>query len=561
MKLKKLLALVMVMALAVTTFAGCGTTTGQTTSDGTGSASTGAYPGTAEAGSITLNLGSEPPELNTLTETYSHCFTVTRHIIENLVMLDEKDQPIPGVAESWDISDDQLTYTFHLRDGMKWTNGEPVTANDFTYAWEQLITPATGSEYAYFAFVMKNAEKFYNGECGIEDVGFKAIDDLTLEVTLEHPTPYLLSMMAFGSLAPVNQKFYEEVGADKYMTEAEYFCTNGAFKLTDWVHDSNIVLEKNPDFYRADEVSLDKIKFVMLNSTDTAMNSFRAGEVDLIGLTGDQVKQLEGEGYPVQSYTDGSEFHVLMNCKDKYLSNQNLRKAIDLAYSRGDYISAIVKDDSKPAACFTNPGVMSNGAPFADKVIEKLGELNVAESKPEEAKKYLDAALKELNCTVEDLNKHLSMNCGDSDLATQQAAFFQEQLRTNLGIEIEIKSMTTKAQSSERKNGNYVMDFQGWGPDYNDPMTFLNMWDSSSGINNSGWSSERYDELIELSTKEKDPQKREEYFIECEKILNEEVPLSCTYWRMRSYVTSDKIDSGYLRTTFQDMNFTYAKLK
>lgn len=561
MKLRKILALALALVISASSFAACAPAGGNEESGKPETENTAMYPGTSEEGAVTLNLGTEPPELNTLTATYSMAFTVLGNLYEGLMELDENDKPVPGAAESYEVSEDGLHYTFKLRDGLKWTNGEPVTAKDFTYAWEKLITPATGSEYAYFAFFMKNAEKFYNGECGIEDVGFKAVDDKTLEVELENPTAYALSLFSFGALLPVNQKFYEEVGGDKYMTEAEYFCTNGPFKMTSWTHESNIVLDKNTDYYRADDVDINKITYVMLNTADTAMNSFKAGEVDMIGLTGDQAKQMKEEGYPVQSYSDGSEFHILMNCNDKYLSNKNLRKAIDLAYSRTNYISAILKDESLPAESFTNPGVKCNDKPFADTVKEKLGVLNAPDANVEEAKKYLDTALKELNCTVEDLNKHLSMNCGDSDIATQQAAFFQEQLRTNLGLEIEIKSMTTKAQSQERVNRNYVMDFTGWGPDYNDPMTFLNMWVTGSGNNSVDWSNERYDELIDLASKEMDPVKREEYFIECEKILNEEVPISCTYWRIKSYVTSGKIDSGYIRSTFQDMNFAFAKLK
>ena len=249
MKRSKILALVLALALVCTTFAACGdnntsstaskpansgtsstaeSSTGENSAESTPASDNMAYPGTPGDNEITINFGAEE-KLNTLVETYSHCFALTKHYMVNLVQLDENDEVVPGVATEWTISDDGLVYNFKLREGMTWTNGEPVTAKDFTFAWEKLLTKDTGSNYAYFAYIFKNGEKFYNGECGIEDVGFKAVSDYELEVTLEGPTPYALFTFSFGSLAPVNQKFYEEVGADKYMTEAQYFNTNGAF--------------------------------------------------------------------------------------------------------------------------------------------------------------------------------------------------------------------------------------------------------------------------------------------------------------------------------------------
>ena len=232
---------------------------------------------------------------------------------------------------------------FKLREGMTWTNGEPVTAKDFTFAWEKLLTKDTGSNYAYFAYIFKNGEKFYNGECGIEDVGFKAVSDYELEVTLEGPTPYALFTFSFGSLAPVNQKFYEEVGADKYMTEAQYFNTNGAFKVESWTHDDSIVLVKNPDFYDADKVQLDKINCKMIIDSAAQLNAFQAGELDVCTLNADSREIMVNEDYPIQSYSDGAEFHMLFNTNNEVLANANIRKALSLAIDREAFIAAIAK--------------------------------------------------------------------------------------------------------------------------------------------------------------------------------------------------------------------------
>ena len=566
MKLRKILALVLALLMGLSLVACGGDTT--TTEESTGgdteaTTTTSMYPGTAAEGEITVDLGSEPEDLNTITETYSYCYTLTRHYMENLLMLDENDNPAPAVAKEMPtISEDGLTYTFYLREDMTWTNGEPVTAHDFIFGWSQLINPDIASSYAYFGYdLFKNGKAYYDGECTLDEVGFKALDDYTIEVTLENPTAYATYMFTFGNFAPVNEKFYNEVGAENYMTEAQYFCTNGAYTVSEWVHESKFVVEKNPNYYRADEVTLDKINFVMLTTSDAKFNSFKAGEVDYISLTGANAKSLREEGYTVYSVNDNAEFHINFNCEDEYLSNVNLRKAFDLAYGRQQFIDAILQNDSMPAVSFTAPGVNGyDGTSFAAAVEDKFGKLNAAEAQVDLAKQYLDTALTELGVTVEDISAHLTINCGDSDTAIAQAAFLQEQFRTNLGIEVSVKSMTTKAQAAERSAGNYDMDISGWGPDYNDPMTFLDLWVTNGGNNNTNWSNERYDELIALAQKETDMEKRQEYFLECEQILSENVPVSNLYWRVANYTVSEKLASGYVVSSWQDdFRFTVTK--
>jgi oligopeptide transport system substrate-binding protein len=579
MKLKKVLALILAVSITVCSFAGCsGATSSSSASGSTSTATTSAsstastsatstattnsaYPGTSEADAITVNLATEPPDLNTLTGTYTIAYDIIRHIDVGLTVLDQNDNPQPGIAESWDISSDNLTYTFHLRKDAKWTNGDSVTANDFIFAWSKLIDPATASEYAYFGYdLFKNGKNFYDGKCTIDDVGFKATDDYTLVVTLETVTPYALFLFAFGNMMPINEKFYNSVGADNYNKDADKFCTDGPFKMSEWTHDSNIVLEKNDAYYDASKVSLKKITFAMLNDSTTALNSFKAGECDMVTLNGDQITQMTAEGYPMTDFNDGACFYVLYNCKDEYMSNVNLRRAINLAYSREDYVNAILKDRSSPAKCFCPAVNGYDGTSFSDAVIAELGELYPSKADATKAKEYLDKALSELGITLDQLNAHMSMNCGDSDTAKQQAEFFQEQLRTNLGIELQINSMTTKSQSESRQNRNYVIDFTGWGPDYNDPNSDLSLWVSNGTQNSADFSNADYDKYYKDAQTQTDAKARQEDFIQCEKIIADQLPVSVTYWRQRTYITSGKMASGFWRTTFQDMNFIYTKL-
>ena len=581
MKLKKVLALVLSAALVVSAFAGCG---GKSSSSTTSTESIAASESSAEstgsedstpaasgdatatftpktvdaAKTISLNASMEPTGLNTLTSTYSIEFSLFMHMYENLVTRDDEDNTVPGAAESWDYDEDTLTYTFHLRKDGVWTNGDPVTAKDFEFAWSQALNPDVASDYAYFLYFIKNAEKYFNGEVTWDEVGVKVVDDYTLEVTMEQPTPYALFLFSFGTLAPINQRFYEAVGADLYSTEAQYFCTNGPFALTEWSHNDKIVMQKNDAWHGAADVEVEEIDWKIITDANAALSSFLAGDLDMVGLgTGELIKQAEAAGATIQSYTDGTSFYIYFNNNDQYLSNVNLRRALFNAIDEQKEIDTVWQNDNEPMTSFTAPGVSAtDGTSFAGKV----GELYAPSRDQEKAKEYLATALSELGCTVDELSAHLSIDCGDSATSIAEASFYQEQWRQVLGIEVTVNSMITKQGSQNRKTGNYVMSITGWGPDYNDPNTFLDLWVTDGGNNQTGFSNERYDELIDLAAKETDLEKRESYFIECEQIIADQLPIGPAYWRAPSYACSDKIKGGMHRSTFQDINAVYVKL-
>lgn len=584
MKLKKVLALVLSAALVVSAFAGCGgnssssttstesiaasessaestesTASGDSTPAASGDATAIFTPKTVDAAkTISLNAGMEPTGLNTLTSTYSIEFALFKHMYENLVTLDDDDNTVPGAAESWDYDEDTLTYTFHLRKDGVWTNGDPVTAKDFEFAWSQALNPDVASDYAYFLYFIKNAEKYFNGEVTWDEVGVKVVDDYTLEVTMEQPTSYALFLFSFDTLAPINQRFYEAVGADLYSTEAQYFCTNGPFALTEWSHNDKIVMQKNDAWHGAADVEVEEIDWKIITDANAALSSFLAGDLDMVGLgTGELIKQATAAGATIQSYTDGTSFYIYFNNNDQYLSNVNLRRALFNAIDEQKEIDTVWQNDNEPMTSFTAPGVSAtDGTSFAGKV----GELYAPSRDQEKAKEYLATALSELGCTVDDLSAHLSIDCGDSATSIAEASFYQEQWRQVLGIEVTVNSMITKQGSQNRKTGNYVMSITGWGPDYNDPNTFLDLWVTDGGNNQTGFSNERYDELIDLAAKETDLEKRESYFIECEQIIADQLPIGPAFWRAPSYACSDKIKGGMHRSTFQDINAVYVKL-
>ena len=574
MKLRKILAMVMALALLCATFTACGDTSGTSSSAGTSStASDSGDSSAAEEGETatggsggTLNMRNtmEPTSLNTLLATYAYDFTPINAMIECLYRDDENDVPQPAGAETVDISDDKLVYTFHLREDATWSNGDPVVATDYEFAWQQALNPEVASDYAYMLYFIHNAEPYFNGEVEWSEVGVKVIDDYTLEVTLDNPLPYATDLFAFPTLAPINQKFYEEVGADKYATDAEYFCCNGMYELTEWSHNSQIVFQKREDYWNADAVGPDEIVYKIITDSQAGLNSYLSREIDYTDLdSGEVVQQAEAAGFEVGVKPARSSYYLIVNTEDEFMSNQNLRLALAYSIDKQALVDTVYQNDNQPMTSFTPPAIMgaagADGPSFQEALLEERGEMYPGSGDLEKAQEYLQAALEELGCTVDELN--LSIDCADDSLRRNCATFLQEQWRQNLGIEnITVNSMQTKQVSANRQSGDYCMSLGGWSPDYNDAINFLDLWVTDGGNNDSFWSNEEYDNLIAQATAEADEEVRQQYLFDAEEILAAEMPIIPLYWQCQNYsYNSDKIVDGAIITANQT-TFYYATL-
>lgn len=571
MKFRKILAMVMALALLCATFAACGDTSGTSSSAGTSSAasdsgdSSAAEEGeTATGGSGgTLNMRNtmEPTSLNTLLATYAYDFTPINAMIECLYRDDENDVPQPAGAETVDISDDKLVYTFHLREDATWSNGDPVVATDYEFAWQQALNPEVASDYAYMLYFIHNAEPYFNGEVEWSEVGVKVIDDYTLEVTLDNPLPYATDLFAFPTLAPINQKFYEEVGADKYATDAEYFCCNGMYELTEWSHNSQIVFQKREDYWNADAVGPDEIVYKIITDSQAGLNSYLSREIDYTDLdSGEVVQQAEAAGFEVGVKPARSSYYLIVNTEDEFMSNQNLRLALAYSIDKQALVDTVCQNDNQPMTSFTPPAIMgANDSSFQEALVAERGEMYPGSGDLEKAQEYLQAALEELGCTVDELN--LSIDCADDSLRRNCATFLQEQWRQNLGIEnITVNSMQTKQVAANRQSGDYCMSLGGWSPDYNDAINFLDLWVTDGGNNDSFWSNEEYDNLIAQATAEADEEVRQQYLFDAEEILAAEMPIIPLYWQCQNYsYNKDKIVDGAIITANQT-TFYYATL-
>ena len=472
--------------------------------------------------------------------------------------------PQPAGAETVEISDDKLVYTFHLREDATWSNGDPVVATDYEFAWQQALNPEVASDYAYMLYFIHNAEPYLNGEVVWSEVGVKVIDDYTLEVTLDNPLPYATDLFAFRTLAPINQKFYEEVGADKYATDAEYFCCNGMYELTEWSHNSQIVFQKREDYWNADAVGPDEIVYKIITHSQAGLNSYQSREIDYTDLdSGEVVQQAEAARFEVGVKPARSSYYLIVNTEDEFMSNQNLRLALAYSIDKQALVDTVYQNDNQPMTSFTPPAIMgaagADGPSFQEALLEERGEMYPGSGDLEKAQEYLQAALEELGCTVDELN--LSIDCADDSLRRNCATFLQEQWRQNLGIEnITVNSMQTKQVSANRQSGDYCMSLGGWSPDYNDAINFLDLWVTDGGNNDSFWSNEEYDNLIAQATAEADEEVRQQYLFDAEEILAAEMPIIPLYWQCQNYsYNKDKIVDGAIITANQT-TFYYATL-
>ncbi len=501
----------------------------------------------------------EPPALDPQIGTDAVSIRLNNLLLEGLVRIhDGKIQP--GMAEKWEISEDGLTYTFHLRDA-KWSDGKPVTAQDFEYSWRRLVDPKTASEYAFQGYYIKNGEEINTGAItDLTQLGVKAVNEKTFVVELHTPCAYFLSLAGFLSFLPSRQDKVEEFG-EAYGTEIEKFVTNGPFKLVEWKHDDKHAVEKNPEYWNATAIKLDRIEFTVVVEAATVINMYEAGDIDMCGLTGDFIAKYKAEGKS-KSYTDGAEFYLEVNTKGKtaatgkVLGNHDFRLALGFAIDRQALITAVLKNDSLPALRFVPGNLMGVKDRFTNEHPYAFWPANADVAK---AKEHLDKALAALGTTVDKLPTIELLNYeGDSSRIFGEA--LQDMWLKNLGVKVEMKQVQFKEKLQLATDKDYDLNFAGWGPDYDDAMTFVDLFVTDGGHNNTSWGDKKFDELILGAKKEADQVKRGQMMAEAEKILVEAAPILPIYLRYRNYTQADYVTGVVRNSIGADPDFVYADI-
>ncbi|PFL46527.1 peptide ABC transporter substrate-binding protein [Bacillus anthracis] len=477
----------------------------------------------------------EIPTMDTSKSTDTLGSQILGNTMEGLYRLDKENKPIPAAAESSTKSEDGKKYTFKLRKDAKWSNGDPVTAKDFVFAWQRLLDPKTAAEYAFIAFPIKNAEAVNKGEKPVTELGVKAVDDLTLEVELEQAVPYFLNLVAFPSYYPLNEKFVKEKG-DKYGLESDTTVYNGPFVLTDWKHEQGWKLKKNDQYWDKKTVKLDEINYSVVKEPATNVNLYDSGQIDFSLLTGEFVDKYRNNKEEYGVYNEPSTFFIRLNQKrggqDTPLKSKKLREAIALSIDKKNLTNVILNDGSKPADYLVPKGLAAgaDGKDFQETFKNGIKpDAKKAAAAWEEAKKELGKD----QVTIEFLNY-------DTGNAKKVGEYVKDQIEKNLkGVTVNIKLQPFKQKLKLESDQDYDISYGGWSPDYADPMTYLDMFESKHSHNQMSFSDQKYDEIIKKAGGElmSDAKKRWEELGKAEKLLLEEdVALVPLYQSARSYV-------------------------
>ncbi len=499
MNMKRIVALVLAMVM-VLGLAACGGSSAPAATAAPAAAGDAAPADTAAAadGDKVLNVmvEVEVESLDPQVATDGTSFEVIANYTDGLTQMDADGAAVPAIAESWDVSEDGTVYTFHLRQDANWSNGEPVTAGDFIFAWQRAVDPALASEYSYmFSQIgqVKNAAAIIAGEMDKSELGVKAIDSKTLEVTLEVPVSYFLSLMYFPTFYPVNQAFFEGLADGTFGTSPETVLSNGAFVLTSYEPAAlSFSLTKNPDYYDADKVQLDGLNYQVIKDSQQAYMSYQNGDLDIVMLSGDQVEQVEGD--PELTITGAGYLWYLTLNMDKVpaLDNQNMRLALSNAVNRASIVGDVVKDGS--VATYTAvPPQFAAGPDGSDFSADQTMFSDVCADDAAKAAEYYEAAKAELGTDTFEFDLLVE----DQTETQNVAAVIKDQVEKALpGVTLNIKVEPKKQRVADIQDGNYEVCLTRWGPDYADPMTYLGMWVTDCDNNYGLWSDAEFDAII-----------------------------------------------------------------
>lgn len=411
----------------------------------------------------------------------------------------------PGIAESWDESEDGLTYTFHLRKDAKWSDGEPITAADFEYSWKRLVNPETASLYAFIGDCLKNGQAIEQGKMDVEELGVKAVDDTTLEVTLEHPTSYFLSLIgSSGQFAPLRQDIVEKYGTD-FAATSEKNVYSGPFVMTS-SEDNVWTFAKNDNYWDKDSINLDKCELNYVENTDTQLSMYEAGDLDYVQVPTAYVSDYKDKA---EVFANGNVDFCYINSKsdNPVLGNKNFRLALNYALNRNDYNKLANADTFTAFNGLVFPGLQAKGTTYGE-AYDLNSYSYPLDGDQDKATEYLNAAMKELGiANASDITVEVVTT--DADSSKRIVETLQEQWQNALGINVKIRQVTyADIYGKVFPEHDYEIGYGGWGSDYDDPYSYLELFKSDSSYNYSQYENPEVDQLLIASQDEPDTDKR-----------------------------------------------------
>jgi oligopeptide transport system substrate-binding protein len=501
---------------------------------------------------ITIALAQEPPQLSSMKATDQVSIMVLGHVMEGLTRYDRRGNIVPGVAERWEVSDKEAT--FWLRKDAFWSDGKPVTAHDFVFAWQTGLKPETASEYAFILYPLLNGEAINNGEVDPSKLGVQAIDDYTLKVQFERPTGYFEKLAAFVSYFPVRRDFFESKG-QRYGADASDLLYNGPFKITQWVHSASLRMTKNEQYWDKDSITLNAINADYITAdTRARLNLFIDDKVALTALDGETYKDALTQKFRIRRFTTGSVYFMEYNHRaDRVTRSLNLRKAIQHVFDPDEMVNKVL----------ATPGNLPGKSVFPVWLSGKTGKFRQEYPAPEAtldlalALDYLEKAKIELG--LKEIPP-LILLVGDSPTAAKQAEYMQGMLKSKLGLDLKIDIQTFKQRLAKMTSGDFDMVAAGWGPDYDDVMTFGDLA-ASWNLNNRGrYNNPEYDAHVRTAMGSADPTVRMDAMGQLQQISFDDAVVLPQYEQGVIYLLHPKTRGVVRRVVGADPDYTYARV-
>lgn len=509
-----------------------------------------ASPVDVERQAIRIAMLQEPPSLDSTRTTDLVSFFVLGHVNEGLLRYGRRNTLVPGVAESWEVFEDRLE--FKLRADARWEDGSPVTAHDFVYAWRLVVNPETASPFAALMHPFKNGRAVAEGEMPVEAFGIRAVDDLNLVVELERPCGYCMGMMPHSTLFPVKQSFHEKAG-DSYASQAGKLLSNGPFKLTEWVHEASLKLEKNDAYWNRESIHLNEIHAAYITGDNrTRLNLFLDNQIALARLGAETVKEAVDKGQRVRTFLSGGVSYLWFNHREGLpATNRNLRKAIQSAIDTDEYVNQVI---AIPGYRPTRTLFPSYFEGMQKRFVEEFPP-PVVNHDPVQARAFLSQANEQLG----EIPK-LRLLTVTSTTGVKAAEYIQGKLKQTMGLDVLIDQQSFKQYLVKARAGEFDLVLSSWYPDYDDFLTYADLLGSHNPNNRGRYVNEEYDQWLTVLMESIDKKTRLEAVAEMQRIIVQDAPVLPTAETGSAYLIHPKLRGVQRRVLGQDPDFTNARV-
>ena len=497
---------------------------------------------------ISAILLQEPPQLDSSRATDASSGQVLGHLMEGLLHYDSSNQLVPGVAERWEIRPEGAT--FWLRNNAKWSDGKPVTAHDFKFAWQTAVKPSTASEYAFIIYPIKNAEKINRGELDVEALGVTATSDYELEIEFQGPIAYFDKLVAFATYYPIRQDFYEGTEG-RYGADADQMLYNGPFVMSQWVHNSSMRWDKNPHYWDKGSIYLETIHIPFITSDkQTAVNLFKDGRIAMTELDAETLPDALKQGWYIKRFEEGTVFYVEFNHREGRLTrNLKLRRAMQLALDPSELVYRVIKVPGYlPGVSLFPSWIKGHERAFREEYIAPARVYD-----PARARELLEEARIELGL---DQWPTFSLLSGDTPISVKQTEYYQSVLKQNLGLNVTIDRQIFKQRLAKMTAGEFDLVLSGWGPDFDDPLTFGDLF-ASWNLNNRGrYANDKLDRFVRTAQGSIDPLVRMRAFGGIQNILHDQAVVLPDFERGQVYVSDPRMKNMTRRAIGPDPDYS-----